>query len=167
MKQETDECARAVHNILRSHMAIQDDLFRPTWRKIIRIPGVYRPVPYGEKRDELRALAEQLHEIRTRIKGMKPEGDDEDGRFLISLRAYCTSLSESILADDVVADIEAKHSAIDELPDPSTGMLPIDPSDIRSADTHGADTHSADIHSAGSHGAGSASTGPAVTDTRR
>ena len=98
MKQETDECARAVHNILRSHMAIQDDLFRPTWRKIIRIPGVYRPVPYGEKRDELRALAEQLHEIRTRIKGMKPEGDDEDGRFLISLRAYCTSLSESILA---------------------------------------------------------------------
>ena len=114
MKQETDECARAVHNILRSHMAIQDDLFRPTWRKIIRIPGVYRPVPYGEKRDELRALAEQLHEIRTRIKGMKPEGDDEDGRFLISLRAYCTSLSESILAlSDVCERLAAKSNGED------------------------------------------------------
>ena len=61
------------------------------------------------------------------------------------------SLSESILADEVVADIAAKHSVIDELPDPVTGMVPIDPSDI---------------HSAAAHGAGSASTDPAVTDTK-
>jgi len=114
MKQETDECARAVHNILRSHMAIQDDLFRPTWRKIIRIPGVYRPVPYGEKRDELRALAEQLLAIRTRIKELKPEGDDEDGRFLISLRAYCSSLSESILSlSDICGRLAAKSNGED------------------------------------------------------
>ncbi len=90
-------------------MAIQNELFRPTWRKIIRIPGVYRPVPYDQKRNELRALAEQLLEIRTRIKGMKPEGDNEDGRFLISLRAYCSSLSESILAlSDVCGRLAAK-----------------------------------------------------------
>jgi len=61
------------------------------------------------------------------------------------------SLSESILADEVVADIAAKHSVIDELPDPVTGMVPIDPSDI---------------HSPAAHGAGSASTDPAVTDTK-
>ena len=114
MKQETDECARTVHSILRSHMAIQNELFRPTWRKIVRIPGVYRPVPYGEKRDELRTLAEQLLEIRTRIKGMKPEGDNEDGRFLISLRAYCTSLSESILAlSDICGRLSAKSKGED------------------------------------------------------
>jgi hypothetical protein len=87
-----------VFDVLKTHMSIQDELFRPTMRKIIRIPGFYRPVPYDERRDALRKLSEELLEIRTRIRGMKPEGDTENGRFLISLRAYCSSLSEAILA---------------------------------------------------------------------
>ncbi len=71
-------------------------------------------------------------------------------------RGKRASLSESILADDVVADIEAKHSLIDELPDPVTGMLPIDPSDVGSPG----------IPDTPVRGAGSASTDPAVTDTK-
>lgn len=33
------------------------------------------------------------------------------------------SLADSILADDLVADIEQKHSVMDELPDPMTGVI--------------------------------------------
>jgi putative tricarboxylic transport membrane protein len=33
------------------------------------------------------------------------------------------SFAESILDDDTVADIEAKHTAIDALPDPVTGVV--------------------------------------------
>ena len=33
------------------------------------------------------------------------------------------SLAESILDDDLVADIEQKHQAIDALPDPRTGVV--------------------------------------------
>ena len=48
-------------------------------------------------------------------------------------RGKRASLADSILADDLVADIEAKHGAIDALPDPMTGVLPVDPNTINAA----------------------------------
>lgn len=49
-------------------------------------------------------------------------------------RGKRTSLAESILADDLVADIEQKHSVIDALPDPVTAAVAAAPSGATVAD---------------------------------
>ena len=44
---ETAVLARRVNEMLRRYMKVQEDLFKPSLRKILRIPGIYRPINYA------------------------------------------------------------------------------------------------------------------------
>ena len=52
-----------VNGILSRYVAIHDEIFSFSWRKIIPIPGLFKAIEYPRHRDELGLLAAQLADV--------------------------------------------------------------------------------------------------------
>ena len=97
---ETAVLARRVNEMLALYMAVQENLFKPSLRKIVRIPGIYRPINYGENLRTLEELLRDLAEIKAAIRRREPEAADAEGKFLGVLRGYVslmTAAAEKLL----------------------------------------------------------------------
>lgn len=49
-----------VNDILTQYVSIHDELFAFSWRKLIPIPGIFKPIDYPRYRDELGVLVSRL-----------------------------------------------------------------------------------------------------------
>ena len=87
-KEETARMARQVSLLLREYMAVQEDLFKPTLRKIVRLPFFYTPVDYRANCLKLEALIQELGAVKSAIRKGNPEGTLPEGKFLALLRGY-------------------------------------------------------------------------------
>jgi len=57
-----DELYR-VHAILKEYVSIHDRIFKPSLRKNIRIPGIFKPIDFGRHFDDLGVLVNELEEV--------------------------------------------------------------------------------------------------------
>lgn len=93
---ETAVLARRVNEMLKTYMAVQANLFKPSLRKIVRIPGIYRPIDYGGNLRMLEELLRELAEIKAAIRRCEPEAADAEGKFLGVLRGYVSLMAAAV-----------------------------------------------------------------------
>ena len=55
------------HEILKRYIIIHDKIFKFSWRKAIPIPGLFKPINYGQHAVDLDFLASALEEIITKV----------------------------------------------------------------------------------------------------
>lgn len=96
MIEETVDVARKVNELIREYVAIEEDVFKPSIRKSIPIPGFFKPVDYLSHIEELENMEHKLEEAKGIIRSLKPDNDSAEGQFLITLRAYSTAFMEAI-----------------------------------------------------------------------
>jgi len=94
--EETIHLARKVNELLKPYMAVQENLFRPSLRKILRFPGVYRPVDYAANGDILRKLLEELTEVKSAIRRDLPAVSPGEEKFLGVLRGYVSLMTSAV-----------------------------------------------------------------------
>jgi len=94
--EETIRLARKVSELLKPYMAVQENLFRPSLRKILRFPGIYRPVDYGANGDILRKLLEELAEVKSAIRRDLPAASPGEEKFLGVLRGYVSLMTSAV-----------------------------------------------------------------------
>ncbi len=92
-REETARLARQVSVLLKDYMAVQEDLFRPTLRKIVRLPFFYAPVDYRSNCLKLEAILQELGSVKSAIRKGNPEGTLPEGKFLALLRGYVSLMS--------------------------------------------------------------------------
>ncbi len=92
-REETVKLARKVSGMVKTYMSVQDDLFKPSLRKILRIPGIYKPVDYGKNLSTLEELRAELAEIKSAIRQDTPDSSPEEARFLGNLRGYVSLMT--------------------------------------------------------------------------
>ncbi len=93
---ETAVLARRVNEMLRRYMKVQEDLFKPSLRKILRIPGIYRPINYAENLHVLEELLRDLADIKAAIRREEPDPASPEGRFLRVLRGYVSLMASAV-----------------------------------------------------------------------
>jgi hypothetical protein len=93
---ETAVLARRVNEMLRMYMKVQEDLFKPSLRKILRIPGIYRPINYAENLHELEELLRELAEVKAAIRREEPDAASPEGKFLGVLRGYVSLMTSAV-----------------------------------------------------------------------
>jgi len=93
--EETVRLAQRVNGMVKAYMAVQDDLFRPSLRKILRIPGIYRPVDYKKNGEILQGLLEELAGVKSAIRHDVPDSSPEETRFLGALRGYVSLMGSA------------------------------------------------------------------------
>lgn len=93
IREETVRLAQRVNGMVKDYMSVQDDLFKPSIRKILRIPGIYRPVDYGKNQKILEDLQAGLAEVKSAIRRDGPDSSPAESRFLGSLRGYVSLMT--------------------------------------------------------------------------
>jgi hypothetical protein len=83
--------ARQIGELVRRYVQIQEDLFKPSLRKLIRIPGIYRPVDYAGALEGLSLIERELEEVRRRLHDAA-ESTPEGREFLSCLRDYVQAM---------------------------------------------------------------------------
>ena len=94
--EETVRLAQRVNGMVKAYMAVQDDLFRPSLRKILRIPGIYKPVDYGNNGKILEGLLDELGGVKSAIRHDVPDSSPEETRFLGALRGYVSLMTAAV-----------------------------------------------------------------------
>ena len=92
-REETARLARQVSVLLKDYMAVQEDLFKPTLRKIVRLPFFYAPVNYRANCLKLEAVLQELGRVKTAIRKGNSEGSLPEGKFLALLRGYVSLMA--------------------------------------------------------------------------
>lgn len=95
-KEETIRRARRVSEMVKTYMTVQDDLFRPSLRKILRIPGIYKAVDYDKNEKILDGLLIDLAEVKSAIRQGAPEASPEETPFLGALRGYVALMTGAV-----------------------------------------------------------------------
>lgn len=93
---ETAALARRVNEMLRRYMKVQEDLFKPSLRKILRIPGIYRPIDYAENLHVLEELLRDLADIKAAIRREEPDAASPEEKFLGVLRGYVSLMTSAV-----------------------------------------------------------------------
>ncbi|MDI9370943.1 MAG: hypothetical protein GX181_10080 [Synergistaceae bacterium] len=100
---DVESLARRVTSMLGRYMQVQENLFKLSFRKVLPIPGLYRPVDYGENQRILKELQAELLETKSDIRRQTPRDRPVslEDRFLGVLRRYISQMAEAVekLAD--------------------------------------------------------------------
>ncbi|MGB3194013.1 MAG: hypothetical protein WBC39_01830 [Phycisphaerae bacterium] len=57
-----DEMLEA-HAILSQYVAVHDEIFKFSWRKVLPIPGIFKPIDYGRHHSQLTSLSTRLERV--------------------------------------------------------------------------------------------------------
>jgi hypothetical protein len=61
----------AIHDALLRYVAVHNAIFKFSWRKMLPVPGLFKPIAYGQHESELSSiaaiLAENEHRLRERM----------------------------------------------------------------------------------------------------
>jgi len=96
MDQKVSSVAMKVNGLVKEYVNIEEDIFKPSFRKIIPIPGIFRPVNYQAHFERLQEMEDELGQAKDSIRSIKPDGKEREGRFLITLRAYISVFMRAV-----------------------------------------------------------------------
>lgn len=96
MDNSTFTVAKKVNDLIREYVSIEDELFKPSLRKVLPIPGIFRPVEYSVHQERLEEMLLELESAKKDIRSLKPDSDSTEGEFLITLRAYINAFKVAL-----------------------------------------------------------------------
>lgn len=111
-----------VGNILQAYLAIHNDIFRFSLRRILPVPVLFESIDYDDRFRRLFYLCETLDDIS----GQFPDHSDEAPELLMAIKRYCAALG--------VAISELRHiceSLMDKAASPKTYTWTVYRSDLR------------------------------------
>lgn len=96
MNDETVMVARKVNDLIKEYVTIEEEVFKPSIRKSLPIPGIFKPVNYLYHVERLNEMEKELEEGKNIIRSLKPENESLEGQFLITLRAYSSAFLDAM-----------------------------------------------------------------------
>jgi hypothetical protein len=69
-----------VNDQLNCYIAAHDAVFKTSWRNVVPIPGIFRPIPFGELAKDLAEVCSSLAELRQRAASAKILPDESGAR---------------------------------------------------------------------------------------
>ncbi len=96
MNSETSLVARKVNDLIKEYVSIEDDVFKPSIRKSLPIPGIFRPIHYLSHVERLAEMENEVDQVKNLIRSLKPENESMEGQFLITLRAYSSAFLDAM-----------------------------------------------------------------------
>lgn len=87
--QQLVEKSLVVHNILDRYIQVHDDIFKFSLRKVIPIPGLFKPIDYKLHYESLYCLKEELEGFIINL--------DDSNDFAAILKQYAQALMDTIL----------------------------------------------------------------------
>ena len=100
----------AVDDILTRYIAIHNDIRKPTLRRAIPIPGIFKPIDFGSHTGPLEKLCSELEKCQQQIPDLK-SSRPKNSQFLSVLDEYVEALGISISLLNTVAFNLATKSA--------------------------------------------------------
>ena len=56
-----------INKVLQEYISIHDQIFKPSLRKSVRIPGLFKPIDFGKHFGDLQLLSNKLKEVTISI----------------------------------------------------------------------------------------------------
>lgn len=61
-----------INKVLQEYISIHDQVFKPSLRKSVRIPGLFKPIDFGRHFDDLDVLSNKLKEVTNFYRSGRP-----------------------------------------------------------------------------------------------
>ena len=95
-KQQITEISVKVNDILLQYVAIHDDVFKTSVRKIIPLPFLFKAINFQAHHGEIEKVLSQLEESKTVISRIFSQCDSAQKEFLELLSQYVVALIETV-----------------------------------------------------------------------
>ena len=99
-----------VHVILQEYVSIHDQIFKPSLRKAIRIPGLFKPIDFGKHFEDLGVLVNALEEVT-----ISTDLGDQQSVFIEYVTALLCAIEElRVLCEKLFAKSEGTTYSMEE-----------------------------------------------------
>lgn len=109
-----------VHAILSQYVAVHDEIFKFSWRKLLPIPGIFKPIDYGRHHSQLASMSTRLERVLESLRRIS----DAPAIFPVyvaalldtvaHLRDMCQNLYEKSQGDTINYSREAYQRDVDK-----------------------------------------------------
>jgi len=89
------DTAVRVNSLLTAYIAVHDDIFRASLRKVIPVPGIFKATDYCKHRLTLAEISSQLRICESQA-DTGSSGTDRDPKFASTLAHYIRSLDAAV-----------------------------------------------------------------------
>lgn len=96
LKKELKLIAVEVNELLGRYIEINDAIFKFSWRKIIPLPFIFKPIDFGHLHSEAKQILSQLETCNQQINSLLEDLTQKESRFAHFLSKYCMTLIETV-----------------------------------------------------------------------
>ena len=83
-----------VHGVLNRYIAVHNHLFKPSLRRVIALPLIFKPIDFKQLHSQSSEFIRELEEHSNHLKELKPQAAQSE--FANTLSEFCSALIETI-----------------------------------------------------------------------
>lgn len=95
-KNELNETALKINNLLSEYVIIHDEVFKFSWRKIIPLPFIFKAINFHDLHEKAAKILTNLEQCNDDVSRMLSEAPDQESRFAHFLSEYCLTLTNTV-----------------------------------------------------------------------
>lgn len=95
-KNELDEIALKINNLLSEYIIIHDEVFKFSWRKIIPLPFIFKAINFHDLHEKADKVLNNLEQCNDDLSRILSEVSDKESRFAHFLSEYCLVLTNTV-----------------------------------------------------------------------
>lgn len=95
-KNELNEIALRVNNLLSEYIVIHDEIYKFSWRKIIPLPFVFKAIDFHNLHEKADRILNNLEQCNDDISKILDEVSNNESRFAHFLSEYCLALTNTV-----------------------------------------------------------------------
>ena len=100
-----------VHGILNRYVAVHNRLFKPSLRRLITLPLIFKPIDFKQLNTQSSEFIRELEEHRNHLKELKPQAAPSE--FANTLSEFCSALIETIsLLKEITYQLDQKSGSM-------------------------------------------------------
>jgi len=98
-----------INTLLSKYIEIHDALFKFSWRKIIPLPFIFRPIDFDHLHGCAGQILSQLETCNQQVNSLAEELTQKENRFAGFLSEYCMTLIETVsLLEGILHQLQLK-----------------------------------------------------------
>ena len=109
LKRKLKLIAVEVNELLSRYIEINDDIFKFSWRKIIPLPFIFKPIDFVHLHSRTKQILSQLETCSQQINSLIEDLVQEESHFAHFLSEYCMALIETVsLLKEIIYHLRLK-----------------------------------------------------------